>query len=436
MRVIVLLEKCQIFFLLEQTDCKRKEDYCEIPIETRERQAQRQLLVQPLELHQGEASAQLRQNVFVSLGDDVFGAECARAEALHEANGTEPGRPINATEFWPQLQPPDDVEPTDAPDQASVTDSTGSGGSDTTFPSGGTIASSTTPSPAPPTTTSPPTTGPDALVVTCRDVVVEDDTIRGVDCLNGSLVPRGPGARQLPDAFNFTTFRAVYGWAREHRPADPHLRYAPPQPALTLYANSRLQINLEACVNTLQDECKRFLVTHGKDGRNDTAPSQFPCFFDKSNGFFVVARFDLEKTLRELVVAVAVPAALFVVSWVSLCVITRSVKVGDDARMRCQYCAGGAAADPEECGALAPAAGAGARARRAADAAGASRRGRERTMRTRGRRGLDPVERAAAAEAGRWRRRRGRRRRAAPTTARTACNGDDDEETELVMGCR
>lgn len=52
----------------------------------------------------------------------------------------------------------------------------------------------------------------------------------------------------------------------------------------------------------------------------------------------VVARFDLTKTSRELVIALSVPLTLFVVSFIALCIITRSVKVGDDAKMRCKYC--------------------------------------------------------------------------------------------------
>lgn len=52
----------------------------------------------------------------------------------------------------------------------------------------------------------------------------------------------------------------------------------------------------------------------------------------------VVARFDLSKTYRELMIALCVPVTLFVVSFIALCIITRSVKVGDDAKMRCKYC--------------------------------------------------------------------------------------------------
>lgn len=51
-----------------------------------------------------------------------------------------------------------------------------------------------------------------------------------------------------------------------------------------------------------------------------------------------MARFDLKKTWREFVFAFGVPATLFVISFIALCVITRSVKVGDDARMRCTFC--------------------------------------------------------------------------------------------------
>lgn len=52
----------------------------------------------------------------------------------------------------------------------------------------------------------------------------------------------------------------------------------------------------------------------------------------------VVARFDLDKTWREFVFFFGVPVTLFVLSFITLCIITRSVKVGDDAKMRCKCC--------------------------------------------------------------------------------------------------
>jgi hypothetical protein len=54
----------------------------------------------------------------------------------------------------------------------------------------------------------------------------------------------------------------------------------------------------------------------------------------------VVSRFDLQKTWRELLIAVLVPTVMFIVSSATLWIITRSVNVGDDTKMRCTYCVG------------------------------------------------------------------------------------------------
>lgn len=58
----------------------------------------------------------------------------------------------------------------------------------------------------------------------------------------------------------------------------------------------------------------------------------------QNDSFFVVARFDLNKTRTELLIAVIVPSCMFVISLTTLVIITRSVQVGDDAKMRCRYC--------------------------------------------------------------------------------------------------
>ena len=52
----------------------------------------------------------------------------------------------------------------------------------------------------------------------------------------------------------------------------------------------------------------------------------------------VVARFDLNKTWKELMIAIFVPSSLFVISFVTLVVIGHSVQVGDDTKMRCVLC--------------------------------------------------------------------------------------------------
>jgi hypothetical protein len=78
---------------------------------------------------------------------------------------------------------------------------------------------------------------------------------------------------------NFTTLWALY--ANKTRPVDPTQRFLPMQSELAIYNSSRLYINLDACVNTLRGECKEFFGTHGRDGRNNSAQSRFPCFYDK-----------------------------------------------------------------------------------------------------------------------------------------------------------
>lgn len=62
---------------------------------------------------------------------------------------------------------------------------------------------------------------------------------------------------------------------------DPTNKIVPMQSALTIYNNSRLYINLDGCVNTLKGECVDFLQTHGRDGKNQTAQSRFPCYYNK-----------------------------------------------------------------------------------------------------------------------------------------------------------
>ena len=60
----------------------------------------------------------------------------------------------------------------------------------------------------------------------------------------------------------------------------------------------------------------------------------------QNNKLFVVTRFDLQKTWRELLIAVLVPSVMFIVSSATLCIFTRSVNVGDDTKMRCTSCIG------------------------------------------------------------------------------------------------
>lgn len=67
--------------------------------------------------------------------------------------------------------------------------------------------------------------------------------------------------------------------------------------------------------------------------------AHLPILFQNSSEL-IIARYDLAKTWRELIISISVPSVLFVVSFVTLCIITQSVRVGDDTKMRCKYCIG------------------------------------------------------------------------------------------------
>lgn len=100
---------------------------------------------------------------------------------------------------------------------------------------------------------------------------------RTQDCVNGTLIKE----ITVPQpSINFTSFLSIYEKSLQY-PVDPTNSYVPAQRSLTIYNSSRLYINLEGCVNTLKGECKDFLVSHGRDGDNQTAQSRYPCYYNK-----------------------------------------------------------------------------------------------------------------------------------------------------------
>ncbi|XP_012157931.1 uncharacterized protein LOC101450843 [Ceratitis capitata] len=218
-------------------------------------------------------------NVLLMHEDTVITADCDTAVAFNEARGSEHSVKIEPTEIWKD----DDGQ----------------------------------------------------LLTNCATVRKEGDKIFATDCLNGTILEAGT----LPQPFmNFTQFWSIY--ANSTHPVDPEQRFLPNQANLTIYTWKKLFINLEGCVNTLRGECKDFVARYGNDGDNNTAQSRYQCYYNKDPAVeFVVARYDLDKVYRELLVSLIVPIVLFVVSSISLCIITKSVKVGDDAKMRC-VCSG------------------------------------------------------------------------------------------------
>lgn len=77
---------------------------------------------------------------------------------------------------------------------------------------------------------------------------------------------------------NFSQFWALYDNSTTE--LDQTRKFMPMQQHLTIYNKSQLYINLEGCVNTLRNECKEFFRIHGRNGSENTAKSQFRCFYN------------------------------------------------------------------------------------------------------------------------------------------------------------
>ncbi|XP_075226948.1 tipE homolog 3 phospholipid transfer protein [Lycorma delicatula] len=166
------------------------------------------------------------------------------------------------------------------------------------------------------------------LMTSCYNIENTSLGVQATDCINGTLLEKN----LLSDLTNFT-YLSYLSVTNTHL-LDEERKIAPPELDLLIANESKLLINLEGCVNTLRDECKEFLREYGKDGTDHNARARFPCFYAEINTDVVVARFNLETTYREFLVASLVPSILFVVSCLTLILCQRTVEVGDDARMR------------------------------------------------------------------------------------------------------
>lgn len=166
------------------------------------------------------------------------------------------------------------------------------------------------------------------MMSSCHSIVNGTRGIEAKDCINGSLLE----TNMLTDLTNFTHLTNLFIFATKL--LDETRTVMPPEQDLIIANDSRLQINLEGCVNTLKDECREFLTDFGKDGSDHNARARFPCFYAIDNTDTAVTRFDLETTYREFLVALILPSVLFVVSCLTLILCQRTVVVGDDAKMR------------------------------------------------------------------------------------------------------
>lgn len=172
------------------------------------------------------------------------------------------------------------------------------------------------------------------MMVSCYEIENKSHAVEAHDCINGSLYVPPENKSGLGDRTNFTHLSQVFLSLELER------RIAPAEMDLIISNESRLQINLEGCVNTLMDECKDFLREYGRDGTDHNAKARFPCFYADAMPDLVVARFDLDVTYKQFLVGFIIPSVLFVVSCLTLILCQRTIVIGDDAKMRFQGCTG------------------------------------------------------------------------------------------------
>lgn len=174
------------------------------------------------------------------------------------------------------------------------------------------------------------------LMASCYTVTLQQGgTVEANDCINGTLVEKGT----LGSTTNYSVLSTLS--YTNDRLLDENLEITPPESLLIIANDSKLHINLEGCVNTLRGECAEFFKQYGRDGSDHTARARFPCFYSESNTEKVVARFDLDETYKQFLIASVLPACLFVLSCTILVLCQKTVEVGDDAKMRFKACSGG-----------------------------------------------------------------------------------------------
>lgn len=108
------------------------------------------------------------------------------------------------------------------------------------------------------------------FMASCTELTTQNG-VKGFDCINGTLIPESHFGRST----NYTALHAAMDHYGYQRKLDPNAILVPFEQDITIFNDSKLMINHEGCVNTLQYECTDFYKRFGKDGRNQTSPSRY-----------------------------------------------------------------------------------------------------------------------------------------------------------------
>jgi len=150
------------------------------------------------------------------------------------------------------------------------------------------------------------------------------------DCINGSAYSR----ELVPSVSNITSLQSFLMETGYENKLDPTNEAIPFDVDVMLFPKVKLKMNYHGCVDTLQEECKRWFDKHARDGTNKTARARFPCYTMHNNSDFVVTRNDKEAVRQLLMAAVAVPGALWATSCLFLVFIGCCIRIDDWGHFR------------------------------------------------------------------------------------------------------
>lgn len=191
------------------------------------------------------------------------------------------------------------------------------------------------------------------LVVSCSEIEKGNETsphqMVTKDCINGTWFPKGHFGRTA----GYSDLIDELGEMRENKESrEPKIHL---EAELMIYNRTKLQVNIDGCVNTLSGACEEFFQKYGRDGRNYTARAIYDCFYDPTEE-------DLEKGNRTnypttviekssiflfkwtrdpityLMLFSIIPGTILVFSCIWLLVCSRVIDIADDGHMRIKCC--------------------------------------------------------------------------------------------------
>jgi len=156
------------------------------------------------------------------------------------------------------------------------------------------------------------------------------------DCINGTLMPRDT----MPKKVNYTKLVELFTSAAgyENRLNSGNSTDIPFDIDIVIYNETKLKMNHEGCSNTLNEECTKFHREFGKDGRNYTSASRFPCYYTPAHGDFVAANLDLQHSWKIFLFMLIVPLLIFLVSCFFCILCSVIIQVDEEGHMHLKGC--------------------------------------------------------------------------------------------------